>query len=68
MARSRRLGGSGGADAAGRGQNIHATLRQFGGHGWQPVLVSLRPPVFDGDILPLAIADLLKSSPECRQP
>src|SRR5262249_36197157 len=66
--RGRRLGRQRGTAASGRGQYVHATLHQFGGHGWQPILFSFGPTVLNGDVLTLAIADLLESAPKCGQP
>jgi hypothetical protein len=42
-------------------------MNQIGSQGRQPIILALRPPVFDDNILPLDVADVAKALVESVQ-
>ena len=65
--RGRRLGREAGSGAAGGGDHGNRPADQFGGQRRQPIVLALRPAVFDRDVLALGIAGFAQAFAECRQ-
>src|SRR5712671_1126964 len=50
-----------------RGDHGHLSPHQIGGHPRQPIVLTLRPPVFDLDVMVLDEPSFAQALPKCSQ-